>query len=175
MGSTRSITLVIGGTRSGKSEIAESLAASAEPPVTYLATAPSTADGDPSWAERIAVHRARRPDTWTTIEVGGLLVDVLAQRQGTVLVDSVGTWVASVPDFRVDVDGLVRVLCTRRGRTIMVAEEVGLGVHPSTEVGGRFRDVLGEVNRAVAAVSDEVLLVVAGRVLRLEAGLPGTV
>ena len=51
---------------------------------------------------------------------------------------------------------------------MIVSEEVGLGVHPSTEVGRAFRDVLGDVNRAVAEVADEVLLVVAGRVLPLD-------
>ena len=49
----------------------------------------------------------------------------------------------------------------------MVSEEVGLGVHPSTAVGGRFRDVMGSVNRSVSAAADEVLLVVAGRCVRL--------
>ena len=51
----------------------------------------------------------------------------------------------------------------------MVSDEVGLGVHPSTEVGRAFRDALGLVNQAVAAVADEVLLVVAGRALVLGA------
>ena len=49
----------------------------------------------------------------------------------------------------------------------MVSEEVGLGVHPSTDAGRAFRDILGTVNRAVADVADEVLLVIAGRVLPL--------
>jgi adenosyl cobinamide kinase/adenosyl cobinamide phosphate guanylyltransferase len=50
----------------------------------------------------------------------------------------------------------------------VVSEEVGLGVHPSTEVGGRFRDALGRVNRYVAEAADEVLFVVAGCLLRLD-------
>jgi len=54
----------------------------------------------------------------------------------------------------------------------VVSEEVGLGVHPATEDGRRFRDALGELNQSVAAVADEVLLVVAGRTLRLDP--PGT-
>jgi adenosyl cobinamide kinase/adenosyl cobinamide phosphate guanylyltransferase len=52
---------------------------------------------------------------------------------------------------------------------VVVSEEVGLGVHPATEDGRRFRDALGTLNQAVAAVADEVLLVVAGRILRLDA------
>ena len=57
----------------------------------------------------------------------------------------------------------------------MVSDEVGLGVHPETEVGRRFRDTLGSVNQSVAQVADDVLLVVAGRVLRLDSfdELPG--
>jgi adenosylcobinamide kinase/adenosylcobinamide-phosphate guanylyltransferase len=194
MGSTPKITLVLGGARSGKSEIAEALAASADPPVTYLATARLVETGglaggiaetnglagdiaeDPEWAERVALHRARRPPSWTTIEVaervGGNLVEALAGSAGTVLIDSLGSWVAGSPCFEADVDGLVAVLRARTGRTILVAEEVGLGVHPSTQAGGRFRDSLGRANRRVAAVSDEVLLVVAGCVLHLDPAVP---
>ena len=57
----------------------------------------------------------------------------------------------------------------RDGDTVVVSEEVGMGVHPSTEVGRRFRDVLGELNQRVAALADKAILVVAGRVLPLEA------
>jgi adenosyl cobinamide kinase/adenosyl cobinamide phosphate guanylyltransferase len=56
----------------------------------------------------------------------------------------------------------------RTGDAVVVSEEVGLGVHPSSELGRHFRDALGDVNQAVAAVADRVLLVVAGRVLPLE-------
>ena len=56
----------------------------------------------------------------------------------------------------------------RDGDTVVVSEEVGLGVHPSTAAGQQFRDALGELNQAVAGVADEVVLVVAGRALRLE-------
>ncbi len=66
-----------------------------------------------------------------------------------------------------DADALCHALAHRDGPTVVVSEEVGLGVHPSTEAGRAFRDVLGDVNRAVADVADEVLLVVAGRVLPL--------
>ena len=158
------ITLVLGGTRSGKSAVAERLAGRTGEPVTYVATGVAT---DPDMAARIAVHRSRRPDDWTTVEAGGELVAMLAPLPGTVLVDALGTWVAATPDFAVDVSGLCAALAARRGATIVVSEEVGMGVHPSTELGRRFRDALGEVNRAVAGVAHDVLLVVAGRVLHL--------
>jgi adenosyl cobinamide kinase/adenosyl cobinamide phosphate guanylyltransferase len=170
MSGTPTITLVLGGARSGKSEVAEVLAARGGVPVTYIATA-SVRD-DPGWDERVAAHRRRRPESWATLEVGEALVEALAACRGTVLIESLGTWIAASDGFDADVEGLVGALAARDGHTIVVAEEVGLGVHPSTEVGGRFRDALGKANRAVADISDEVLLVVAGRILRLESFEP---
>jgi adenosyl cobinamide kinase/adenosyl cobinamide phosphate guanylyltransferase len=161
------ITLVLGGARSGKSAVAEALAARLPPPVTYVATAVVDPDDD-DHAARVARHVARRDPAWRTVEVGGDLLTALATEAGTVLVDSLGTWVAAQLDGDVDGPGLGAALVARAGDTVVVSEEVGLGVHPATELGRRFRDALGEVNRAVADVADEVLLVVAGRVLPLE-------
>ena len=158
------ISLVIGGTRSGKSEVAERRALELSPDALYLATGTAT---DPEMAERIAAHRARRPEGWLTIECGADLVEALREHSGTVLVDSLGAWVAATPDFMVDVGALCKALQHRPGDTVLVSEEVGLGVHPATDVGVRFADALGEVNREVGDVADEVLLVVAGRVLPL--------
>jgi adenosylcobinamide kinase/adenosylcobinamide-phosphate guanylyltransferase len=155
------VVLVIGGARSGKSEVAEGLVGQA---VTYVATGP-TAD-DAAWAARVAAHRLRRPPGWATMETSDV-VNVLRAASGTVLVDSLGTWVAGAPRFDVDTVGLCDALVSREGDTVLVSDEVGLGVHPPTDVGVAFRDALGDVNRAVAAVADEVLLVVAGRTLKL--------
>ena len=81
--------------------------------------------------------------------------------------DALGTWVAAHRDLAVDVPALVAALQARPGRTVVVSEEVGLAVHAPTEAGRRFADVMGSLNQALAAVADEVLLVVAGRVLAL--------
>jgi adenosyl cobinamide kinase/adenosyl cobinamide phosphate guanylyltransferase len=160
------ITLVLGGARSGKSEIAEGLAAKLPSPIVYFATAQPAGDDDLS--ARVDAHRDRRPSDWETIEAGADLVCSLQSRgRGTALVDALGPWVAAQPDFAVDVTALTTALTQREGDAVVVSEEVGLGVHPSTEAGRAFRDALGDVNRAVAAVADEVLLVVAGRVLPL--------
>jgi adenosyl cobinamide kinase/adenosyl cobinamide phosphate guanylyltransferase len=162
------ITLVLGGTRSGKSEVAESLAAGAPgEPVTYVATGAGT---DDDMAARIAAHRARRQASWTTVEAGADLPGALGAlpAAGAVVVDSLGTWVATCAQLAPDVDGLCAALRSREGDTVVVSDEVGLGVHASTEVGRRFADALGDLNRAVADIADRVLLVVAGRVLPLE-------
>ena len=159
------IVLVLGGARSGKSAVAEQLAAGAGGPVTYLATAVAT---DDDMAARIAAHRARRPASWRTLEEAVGVPAALRGLAGTVVLDALGGWVAATIGA-VDVDGLCDALSARAGDTVVVSEEVGMGVHPSTEVGRRFRDVLGELNQRVAALADKAILVVAGRVLPLEA------
>ncbi|MGI9033427.1 MAG: bifunctional adenosylcobinamide kinase/adenosylcobinamide-phosphate guanylyltransferase [Acidimicrobiales bacterium] len=164
------IALVLGGARSGKSDMAEKMAADrAGTMVTVLATA-VVADDD--MAARVAAHQGRRPAEWATVEAGAGLVAALRSTPGMVVVDSLGTWVAAAPDLVVDSTELCGALAERQGDAVVVSEEVGLGVHPTSEAGRRFRDSLGEVNQAVAAVADEVLLVVAGRILRLGGATP---
>jgi adenosylcobinamide kinase / adenosylcobinamide-phosphate guanylyltransferase len=181
------IVLVIGGTRSGKSEVGERIAAGLGDPVTVVVPAASSGDGarrarrrgrrrpvetvatvDADHAARIAVHRARRPPAWTTIECGTDLVGALDAATGTVLVDSLGTWVAGSAPSTDRADAVVAALQARAAPTVVVTEEVGLAVHPLTEAGRHFVDALGETNARVARVADEVLLVVAGRTLRLD-------
>ena len=176
------LALVVGGARSGKSEVAERLAerlgdsrhsgAHGEPVVTYVATG-AAGLGDQDFDARIARHRARRPEHWQTVEVapGRPLSPSLAS-SGVVLVDSLGTWLAGHADYAADVDDLVAALEQRREgglSAVLVSDEVGLGVHPETHAGLAFRDALGELNRRVAEMADEVRLVVAGRVLMLPA------
>lgn len=161
------ITLVLGGARSGKSRFAEGRAAATGGPVTYVATA--TADGDPDFEARIAAHRARRPPRWTTAEPGADLAGFIREAPAghTLLIDSLGTWVAGHADFEVDMGALCAALAARSAPAIIVSEEVGLGVHPSTALGGHFRDALGAANEAVSRIAGEAWLVVAGRPLRL--------
>lgn len=161
------ITLVLGGARSGKSDVAEAIAREWGEPVTYVATGVAV---DADMAARIDAHRRRRPPAWRTVEVGNApeLPAVLEGTDEAVLLDALGTWVAAFSDLAYDGEALCRALRSRRRPTAVVSEEVGLGVHPSTEPGRRFRDALGSLNRAVADVADEVLFVIAGRVVPLE-------
>ena len=133
--------------------------------VTFVATGSAH---DEEMAERIALHRRRRSPAWSTVEVNDGLAGALCDLDGPVVVDALGTWLAGQDGFEVDGDELCRALRTRRGDTVVVSDEVGLGVHPSTEAGRRFRDALGMLNQQVGAVADDVFLVMAGRVLRLE-------
>jgi len=166
------ITVLAGGSGSGKSLMAEALAASLPPPVTFVATW-IPAD-DPDMLARVAAHRARRPAGWAVREAGRDLVDVIRSVDGTVLVDALGTWVAGAEGFEVDVADLCEAVRSRSGDTVIVTDEVGQGVHPSSEAGRAFRDALGRVNQAVVAVADQAWLVVAGRVVPLARAPWGT-
>ena len=168
--------LVLGGSRSGKSAFAESLLADRDD-VTYLATS-TPAQDDEEWAARVAAHRARRPAGWATLETTAPS-DLL--RSGTVLVDSVTTWVAALmdetgvwseqPDADVRLaarcDALVNAWAMTSAHVVAVSDEVGLGVVPETRSGRLFRDTLGEVNQRLAGTADQVWFVVAGLPQRL--------
>lgn len=162
------LILILGGASSGKSAVAESLAGQLPAPVTYVATlVPDAGDGDLS--RRIDAHRNRRPASWTTVDATNDLPHQLCDIEGTVLVDSLGPWVAlHQPDDEVTAE-LVAALQTRHGDTIVVSDEVGLSVHPESEAGRMFRDRIGIVNQRVAEVADHSLLVAAGRVLQTTA------
>ena len=160
------ITLVLGGARSGKSDVAERLAGDLVPPVTYVATLEVGDDRD--LAARVEQHRDRRPSSWRTVQAGLDLPAVLLALEGSVLVDSLGPWVSAAPGMDVDAGALCSALIERRGDTVVVSDEVGLSVHPATEDGRRFRDAVGTLNQAVGLHADEVLLVVAGHTLRLD-------
>jgi adenosyl cobinamide kinase/adenosyl cobinamide phosphate guanylyltransferase len=160
------IVLVLGGTRSGKSEVAEGIATGFGGTVTYVATA-RPEPGDIDFGRRIEAHRDRRPAAWHTVEEPRDLPSALAAIDGTALVDSLGTWLANAPEFAADVSGLCDALAAFPGNVVVVSEEVGLSLLPVADVARRFVDAVGECNAAVARVADRVLLVVAGRTLEL--------
>jgi adenosylcobinamide kinase/adenosylcobinamide-phosphate guanylyltransferase len=177
-----SVTLVLGGARSGKSRYAESLL-SAHPTVTYVAPGEVPDGSDPEWAERISQHRARRPPTWTTQETSDLAA-VIRAADHPVLIDCLSTWLTRLIDGTDGIDAwgdpsratshlekqtaaLIEALGSAAADIVLVTSEVGLSVVPSTTSGRMFRDELGRLNAAVSAVSDQVFLVVAGRVLDL--------
>ena len=165
------ITLVLGGARSGKSAVAEALTVAHGPPVTYVATMDTA--GDPELEARVEAHRRRRDPAWATVDAGDDLAELLASVRGTVLVDSLGPWVATRlggpggGDAGADAETLCAALRSRAGDTVLVSDEVGLAVHPSSAEGRLFRDALGAVNHAVSAAADRAYLVVAGRPLAL--------
>ncbi|MGW6121881.1 bifunctional adenosylcobinamide kinase/adenosylcobinamide-phosphate guanylyltransferase [Nocardia sp. NPDC055165] len=168
--------LVLGGARSGKSAFAEAVLTDA-PSVRYLATA-VVDPADHDFADRIAVHRDRRPEHWTTVE-NTEPATVLATAAPATLLDDIGTWLTARLDARdawdaprgtvtPDCDTLVEAVAAYRERLVIVSPEVGLGVIPATRSGRLFRDEIGALNQRLARACDEAYLIVAGLPLRLK-------
>jgi len=168
---------ILGGARSGKSRYAVT-AQPARARVAFLATAQA---GDGDMAARIARHRAERPAAWTTVEepfdVTARLDDL--RRVDAVIVDCVTVWAANLmlrgdtdESIFAATDALAKFVGRAAFDVTLVSNEVGEGVHPETSAGLRFRDLLGFVNQRLAAVSDRVVLMVAGLPLEVKASTP---
>lgn len=165
------VVLLLGGARSGKSDLATRLAVEYGAPVTLIATGEAR---DAEMTERITRHREARPATWRTIEAPlDLLGAVRKASPGDFLVvDCLTLWVANLLEQGADAaeiergaDQVVAELETRRG--VVVSNEVGLGIVPANELARRFRDALGAVNARFAAGAERAVLMVAGRAVEL--------
>jgi adenosylcobinamide kinase/adenosylcobinamide-phosphate guanylyltransferase len=140
--------LVLGGARSGKSRHAEALVRAMPGPWIYVATAEAR---DDEMAERIARHRQERGPQWHTVEAPRALAEAIetAPEGAPVLVDCLTLWLTNVMLADEDVEAACRQL-------------VGFGIVPDNALARRFRDHAGLLNQRLAAVVDEVILMVAG-------------
>ncbi|WP_419758452.1 bifunctional adenosylcobinamide kinase/adenosylcobinamide-phosphate guanylyltransferase [Acidisoma sp.] len=159
-----SVTLILGGARSGKSRHGEALIGAHPPPWTYIATAESW---DDEMGARIALHRARRDERWQTVESPLRLPAALAEAAGApVLVDCLTLWLTNLMlgerDVPAATEALLAVLAARSAPTVLVANEVGLGVVPEHRLGRDFRDAAGVLHQRIASRADRVLFMVAG-------------
>ncbi|MGI4954780.1 MAG: bifunctional adenosylcobinamide kinase/adenosylcobinamide-phosphate guanylyltransferase [Janthinobacterium lividum] len=162
------ITFVLGGARSGKSRHAEALLMRAPPPWTYVATAQAF-DGE--MRERIAAHRAGRAPGWITVEAPLDLPAALGA--GTpVLVDCLTLWLTNLVlgehDVAAATAALLAALDRRGAPTVLVSNEVGLGIVPDNALSRRFRDAAGVLHQRVAARADHVTLVLAGLPMKVK-------
>jgi adenosylcobinamide kinase/adenosylcobinamide-phosphate guanylyltransferase len=170
----RGFTLLLGGARSGKSDLALKLGQRWDGDVIVAATAEA---GDSDMADRIARHQEERPTDWGLIEAPLLDAhDVVGIDPGALLiVDCITLLVTNLvfadkTDAQIDEHAsiLTHAVVSRTAPTIVITNEVGLGVHPETELGRRYRDVLGRYNRRLADRAQTALFVAAGRVSPLE-------
>jgi len=173
--------LITGGIRSGKSRYAETLLADCQE-VTYVAAGPPPDPAvDAEWAARIANHQARRASHWQTLETTDV-AGALRSASGAILIDCFGTWLTALIDqlgtweqplaswqgeFQDQLEDLVKAWRERRGLAIAVTNEVGWGLVSPYRSGRVFAELLGLVNQDMAAASDEVIMIIAGRALRL--------
>ena len=176
-----SVTFVLGGVRSGKSRYAQQLAGQLSR-VVFVATAKVT---DDEMRDKIQRHRDDRPAEWVTVEEPLELPRVLAEHAPdceAIVVDCLTVYAANLLEAdgedRDSLERRIQALCgalrSVNCRVIVVSNEVGSGVHPSSPLGRIYRDLLGEINQRVARIADDVVLMVAGLPLALKGHLEVT-
>ena len=168
------LTVLLGGARSGKSELSSELAASTDRPVVVVVTAEAR---DEEMTERIRRHRASRPSAWTTVEAPievAMAVRDLAP-DAFVVLDCLSLWVsnaieAGLGDERIvdEAREIASALAKRAAPAVVVSNEVGLGIVPMNALARRYRDTLGRVNTAFVGEAERAYFVVAGRAIALE-------
>jgi|TARA_B110000444_G_C18731206_1_gene543400 adenosylcobinamide kinase / adenosylcobinamide-phosphate guanylyltransferase len=160
-----SLTLVLGGQRSGKSSYAESLIRPDQKSI-YVATAQAL---DKEMKERVGAHKGRRGKNWKTVEEPLDLASVLLMNDKAfrpILVDSLGMWVSNLLAHDKDVEkqilALIQALENIKSPLVIVSDEVGLGIIPNNALARSFIDKLGTLNQLISDRADVVVFVTAG-------------
>jgi len=178
--------LIVGGARSGKSHFAQELALRSGKPVLFVATAEP---GDEEMRQRIEEHKRARPKEWGTLEVTTHAGEEIQQRIGkaqVVIVDCITLLVSNIfsqygeqTDEQIDasfIEGkvtseigeLVECISSIDASFIIVSNEVGTGLVPTTKTGRLYRDLLGKANQLLAERVDDVYLMVAGLPVKIK-------
>jgi adenosylcobinamide kinase / adenosylcobinamide-phosphate guanylyltransferase len=168
------LTLLLGGARSGKSDLTVRAAGAFTGPVEVVVTAEAR---DAEMAARIERHRATRPAGWRTVEAPRELEAALrdADPGALVVVDCLTLWVSNLMEVGLDDAAMARraeeaaaLAASKAAPTLVISNEVGSGIVPALALARRYRDLLGQVNATWAAAADQALLLVAGRALPLQ-------
>jgi adenosylcobinamide kinase/adenosylcobinamide-phosphate guanylyltransferase len=171
---------ITGGARSGKSRYAQELAKRLAKKVVFVATATPS---DENLRRRIARHRRERPKAWRTIENPLHLSDVFSKvdrRTELILIDCLTLYVSGClmkgeneSKITTQVEMFCKAAALSSMTTILVSNEVGSGLVPTTDLGLKFRDYLGRANQVAARYADEVILMVSGLVVPLKGAAHG--
>lgn len=167
------VTLVLGGARSGKSGFAQRAAerVARGGRTVMIATAQAF---DDEMAERIARHQADRGESWATVEAPLELAAAIAAlpSDAIAVVDCLTLWLSNQMLSGQNVEArsteLIEAVGACRAHLWLVSNEVGLGIVPETALGRRFRDEAGRLNQRLAATAHEVYFIAAGLALRMK-------
>ena len=164
------IIFITGGTKSGKSEFAEYLGRKIEK-ITYIALSELRAD-DVNWQKKILQHRKRRPKEWELVETNNL-VNALNRLKGPVLIDSIGGFIMESinkndEEWDKKVYLLLDLLKVRENTTLIVGEQVGWSLVSEYEIGNKYIERLGNLQKKITKISQENWLTLNGRALRLD-------
>lgn len=167
------VTLVGGGVRCGKSGFALARAYGMGAKRGFIATAQAF---DDEMRDRIANHKAERAGQFTTIEAPFHVAQAVRdlQTMDVVVIDCLTLWLSNLlmadladADVYAELDGLIAAIAGGKAHVVLVTNEVGLGIVPSTPLGRRFRDLAGRVHQRCASVADEIFFGALGCMLRL--------
>ena len=164
------IIFITGGTKSGKSEFAEFLGRNIQN-ITYIALSESK-PGDINWQNKILQHRKRRPKEWGLVETNNL-ISTLLREKGPILIDSIGGFIMeninkSEKEWEKKIFSLLKLLQVRENTTLIVGEQVGWSLVSEYEIGNKFIERLGNLQKQITKISQENWLTINGRAIRLD-------
>tara|TARA_B100000401_G_C52323118_1_gene492812 strand:+ start:16 stop:564 length:549 start_codon:yes stop_codon:yes gene_type:complete len=164
------IIFITGGTKSGKSEFAEYLGRKIKN-ITYIALSEQREE-DELWQKKILSHRQRRPKEWDLLETNNL-INALQIKNGPVLIDSVGGFVMESlnktdEEWFKKIYLLLDLLKMRTTTTLIVGEQVGWSLVSEYEIGNRYIERLGELQKKITSISEENWLTINGRAIKLD-------
>ena len=164
------IIFITGGTKSGKSEFAEFLGKKFSK-ITYIALSEQRPE-DEHWQNKISVHRKRRPQDWKLIETNDL-INILHREKGSILIDSIGGFIMEIINLddkkwsnRLQL--LLELLQKRDNITLIVGEQVGLGLVSEYKIGNKYIERIGELQKNISQISEENWLTLNGRAIKLD-------
>jgi adenosylcobinamide kinase/adenosylcobinamide-phosphate guanylyltransferase len=170
-------TLVLGGVKSGKSRLAESIAANSGKLVSYIATAQGY---DDEMRARITLHKAQRPSHWHTIEEPLYLAKAIAladKENHFILVDCLTLWITQLlchndsTLLQQEISSLYRLLPTLKSDIVFVSNETNMGITPMDALSRRFCDESGQLHQNLSPIMDKVILTITGLPLYIK-GIP---
>jgi adenosylcobinamide kinase/adenosylcobinamide-phosphate guanylyltransferase len=172
------LIFITGGARSGKSTFAKAMAKRLSKKVVFVPTCLATPDK--AMQDRIKRHRRERPKHWATLENQidlSIMYSKAGRRAELILIDCLTMYVAgrlmeneSEAAVSTRIEKLCKAAAASSKTTILVSNEVGCGVVPTTDLGVQFRDYAGRANQIAARYAAEVYWLVSGIPVPLKGG-----